>query len=247
MGMMAVGLSEDETKKYLQRYSETHVSIACCNSPSSVTLSGNQTALADLESVFKADQVFARRLAVEVAYHSPYMKAISGDYAQSLQNIRPLTSESPSGTVMISTVKSAPIQATDLGPEYWVQNMVSPVRFVQGMEYIFPLRKNTKRRQRVAGLNIDTILEFGPHSALQGPIRQALTNLGYVEEVTYHSVQVRDQDAQVTALEAVGSLWNQGFKVDFDAINNPYKMEAPRTLGGLPSYPWKPVKTTKLF
>jgi acyl transferase domain-containing protein len=67
-GMAAVGLGRDEMEKYLVK----GVVIACENSPSSVTLSGDVEELDGLLQMLKEQQpeIFARRLQVEMAYHS---------------------------------------------------------------------------------------------------------------------------------------------------------------------------------
>ena len=49
------------------------MSVACVNSPTSVTLSGDVAALEELRAVLDERSVFARRLKVDVAYHSAHM------------------------------------------------------------------------------------------------------------------------------------------------------------------------------
>ena len=67
-GMAAVGLGRDEVASYLV----PGVTVACENSPSSTTLSGDvkalESVLATLES--KEPDILARRLKVDIAYHS---------------------------------------------------------------------------------------------------------------------------------------------------------------------------------
>ena len=67
-GMAAVGLGVAEVSKYVTE----GVVIACDNSPSSVTLSGDVEALADVLDAIRADKpdVLARKLKVDMAYHS---------------------------------------------------------------------------------------------------------------------------------------------------------------------------------
>ena len=67
-GMAAVGLGRDEVTSFLQ----DGVVIACDNSPQSVTLSGDESALGNIMSSIKDTNpdIFLRRLHVEMAYHS---------------------------------------------------------------------------------------------------------------------------------------------------------------------------------
>ena len=67
-GMAAVGLAADEARKYLLG----DVSVACDNSPQSVTLSGTSDNLDQvLNNILEKDpNTFCKRLKVPVAYHS---------------------------------------------------------------------------------------------------------------------------------------------------------------------------------
>jgi len=67
-GMAAVGIGRDEVTQYLR----PKVRIACENSASSVTLSGDLDALEQVLSKVRAERpdILARRLQVEMAYHS---------------------------------------------------------------------------------------------------------------------------------------------------------------------------------
>jgi acyl transferase domain-containing protein len=67
-GMAAVGLAAEKAKTYLL----DGVTVACDNSPQSVTLSGDQKPLAEVLQKIQADEpdIFCKPLNVSVAYHS---------------------------------------------------------------------------------------------------------------------------------------------------------------------------------
>lgn len=70
-GMVAVGLGLEDTERYLERLTcGGKAVIACVNSPSSVTIAGDLSAVQEVEAMAKADSVFARRLKVDTGYHS---------------------------------------------------------------------------------------------------------------------------------------------------------------------------------
>ncbi|KAF2642055.1 acyl transferase, partial [Massarina eburnea CBS 473.64] len=73
--MMAVALSEEEVKTYLQANlaKANGVVVGCFNSSKSVTLSGPKSQVTALEVIFREADIFARLLKVPVAYHSPQM------------------------------------------------------------------------------------------------------------------------------------------------------------------------------
>jgi acyl transferase domain-containing protein len=67
-GMAAVGMSAEDVRKYLRK----GVTMACENSPASVTLSGDEdTLLPVLEDILsKRQDTFCKQLKVSTAYHS---------------------------------------------------------------------------------------------------------------------------------------------------------------------------------
>ena len=75
-GMTAVGCSPDEAQTLMEE-TNIHVTIACVNSPSSLTLSGDVEQLKALQAVLDERSIFARRVKVDVAYHSSHMHASS--------------------------------------------------------------------------------------------------------------------------------------------------------------------------
>lgn len=239
-GMMAVGLSETHIEPYLMKVGVSDsdaLSVACVNSPSNVTISGDTSQLAELETLLKADSVFARKLAVENAYHSTHMNCIADDYLKSIEDVKPIpTTETASRVTMISSVTGKTVQSEDLGPAYWVSNMVSPVQFVRAIEGAF-IRPKSERRKKVNA--IDVAIEIGPHAALQGPIKQTLMQIQKNEGVTYLTALHRGEPANLTALQLAGALWSRGANVRVDLTNS--LISTPPLfvpLIDMPKYPW---------
>ncbi|KAJ3942857.1 uncharacterized protein N0V96_007086 [Colletotrichum fioriniae] len=206
-GMMAVGLGVDDAWAYLAKNDVTKgtVTVACVNSPSSVTLSGDLDAIQRLEKQFSKDQIFARALKVKSAYHSHHMIPMAEEYLQKLQNIlqpklkwQKLVYSSPVTGNLIENPE-------DLGrPQHWVNNLLWPVLFSQSFEKMCV----SSTRQEA---NVDFIFELGPHSALAGPIRQ-ICKLPVMKGLTlpYVSGLVRGQNAAVSMQMAAGALWCKG-------------------------------------
>ncbi|KAJ8131128.1 hypothetical protein O1611_g2501 [Lasiodiplodia mahajangana] len=233
--MLSVGLSDNDVQPYLDGLEK--VVVACINSPSNVTLSGDGLVLAKLEQRFQSENIFARRLKVEVAYHSPDMQVIADEYLESIKDVRILPTKPV--PVMYSSVTGALVPLSELGASYWIHNLVSPVQFSKSVGEIFPALSSEDRRRRHGGLFVDTIMEIGPHSALQGPLRQILAKNGREGEVGYVSVLSRGKDAIVSSLEAVGHLWTKGHSLNLPRINRvETNLRALRPLVDLPNYPW---------
>ena len=236
-GMLAVGLSKADVEPYLQRLKRSDsdvLSVACVNSPSNVTVSGDVTLLAELETLLKAESVFARKLAVNNAYHSAHMQLLADEYLQSIEDIKPL-SDFASGVTMISSVTGEAIGAEDLGPAYWVRNMVQPVQFVSAIEAAFATPKGGRRKKANV---VDHVIELGPHGALQGPIKQILKEIKK-EETTYLTAIRRGEPADSTALQLAGAMWSRGADVQLDLTNSlPVKCTSSVPLSDMPKYPW---------
>lgn len=236
--MLSVGLSRQDVAPYLSAIPKHCVAVVACeNSPSNVTISGDKEALDGLKQRLEADEVFARMLKVTNAYHSPYMEIIAEEYLESLQGIAPINNQ---GNIkMFSTVTATLVDPTQLGPKYWVQNMTQTVQFVGALEEIFTSALRKQRRRRNQNEEVDTILEVGPHGALQGPLKQFLVKHSLADRVTMSSILSRGQNALTTALDAAGKLWSLGCPVDLSTVNRfDINSRAPRLLVDLPSYSW---------
>ncbi|KAH7127804.1 putative polyketide synthase [Dactylonectria estremocensis] len=248
--MMACGLSEEAAQEYISRLdtSAGKVNVACINSPSNVTVSGDVDAIDALEKTLKEENVFARKLKVSTAYHSHHMLEVAEQYLETLADLQLSNAGVSLGRTceMISTVTCTSTAGVDLDAKYWVDNMLSPVRFSQGLQMLCTKSSGTgraKRRGNNTGVNI--LVEIGPHSALAGPVKQVLVanDLQKNGGIAYYSALVRDKDACETTLEAAASLWARGVPAQLQKANEPDQTSSlPQVLVDLPPYPWNHSK-----
>ncbi|CAH0043544.1 unnamed protein product [Clonostachys solani] len=230
-GMLAAGLGRAEAEEYIAKVTSGTIVVACVNSPSSVTISGDVEALEEIEALLVADKVFARRLTVQAAYHSPQMQPFAKDYRAALAEVLHQAGEFED-VLYSSPVTGGVVQdASEIArPEHWVKNMVQPVLFTDSL---------TNMCQVNGSQNIDTIIEIGPHSALRGPMRQTWSEPEFKGmQFSYTSCLVRKQDAVQTIQALVCTLINQGYPVDLGSVNFPTSRHGLRVLTDLPSYPW---------
>lgn len=84
--MVAVGVGSEAAHYYIDRITSANgkAVVACINSPSSVTIAGDEAAVKQVEGLAIADGVFARRLRVDTGYHSHHMLPIAEPYRQAL-------------------------------------------------------------------------------------------------------------------------------------------------------------------
>ena len=231
--MLAVGLSADQALEHIEALAseEGKVCVACINSPSGVTISGDEVKIQALQDKLEGERVFQRRLAVDVAYHSHHMEVFYTELVEMLAILKPRKLE-PS-TRMISTLLGEEVEGENLDGTYWARNTVSPVRFSEAFESIckgYVSGDQEPQQHRLA------IVEIGPHSGLAGPIKQIQRAIGC--NMKYDSALVRNMDARQTVLEAVGTLITGGAVVDLDAVNWPSSEIRPRVLTDYPPYAW---------
>ncbi|KAK9238572.1 hypothetical protein V1525DRAFT_387470 [Lipomyces kononenkoae] len=232
--MMAVGLSRDETQDFINHLNNVRANIACINSPTSVTVSGDEAAIDELQAVLHEKGVFARKLAVDIAYHSHHMNAVFEQYLASLQNLQIV--DSGSGD-FYSSVCGTIIDLKELKPNYWATNMVSPVEFCDSLLHLVLGKGSTKQKRR-GGAAVDVLVEIGPHSALSGPIKQILKTDTKLSSVQYVSALIRNTNAVDTCLQLASRLLQSGIPVDLHAVNCPSGHESNKLLVDLPPYSW---------
>ncbi|KAK1773243.1 LOW QUALITY PROTEIN: hypothetical protein QBC45DRAFT_482171 [Copromyces sp. CBS 386.78] len=216
--MMAVGGSKKEFIPLIERLQEKEVRIACYNSPSSLTISGDEPALAELERMCEKRQLFNRRLVVDVAYHSHHMNLVAKDYRASIASLQP---PARTDVQFHSSLYGHLVDGADLQPNYCeaLQSMLAPVG------------------EHKHGVNM--LVELGPHSGLQGPIKQVLKEAGgSAPKIPYASALLRKRNAVETALELAAQLFTRGANLDFGAVNFPKPTKPPTLLTDLPRYPW---------
>jgi acyl transferase domain-containing protein/NADPH:quinone reductase-like Zn-dependent oxidoreductase/NADP-dependent 3-hydroxy acid dehydrogenase YdfG len=235
-GMLAVGLSREKFAGYLSFIPPgTTAVVACHNSPTSLTISGDRTALEVILEHVQEEGMFARMLKVSNAYHSPHMEAIAEDYLQSLYDIQPRAVAN--NVKFFSTVTGQLTNGQELGAQYWVRNMTQPVEFVSALEELFNTCQG--RVMKHNDIDIKTICEIGPHGALQAPIKQFLEKHSLSNRIPMASALSRGKGADKTILTLMGGLWSTGYTVDLRKINNRDRKEGRgQVLVDLPSYPW---------
>ncbi|KAI4729293.1 polyketide synthase [Aureobasidium sp. EXF-10728] len=226
--MMAVGTSVENVRPLLDAVTGGYITVACINSPSSVTLSGDVEAVEELQPILTEKSIFNRQLKVGVAYHSAHLEPVADEYLDLIKNIQPATTAT---ATFYSSLLGRIAEASELTPEYWVQNLTSPVRFSDALS---AMAKETGSRV------IDHLVELGPHSALQGPIRDTLATVDAAKgKLQYVSVLARNQNASECALRMAGALYTKGLPLKFGEINFPCtKSVNQKLITDLPRYPF---------
>ena len=156
-GMAAVGLTEAEITPILEKYPD--LVIACYNSPSALTISGDKNQIDQLCEELQAQGLFCRRLVVTHAFHSPFMAPAMPAYKEAIKKIH---GRSLCCRVFSSLRGCELTDPSQLDAQYFVENLTSPVRFPDAVSALSEAFPNA------------TYVEIGPHPSLQRPLLQCL-------------------------------------------------------------------------
>ncbi|KAG9238233.1 hypothetical protein BJ875DRAFT_492652, partial [Amylocarpus encephaloides] len=230
--MLAVGLGEKDVQKYISTLRAGLAVVACANSPSSVTISGDEGAIVELKNALDGHSIFARRLLVDTAYHSHHVQSVAAQYLSDLAGLK--SSQATTSIKFFSSV-TASEKVSSFDSDYWVANLVSKVRFHEALERLC-LNHNVGSSLLSAK---EVLVEIGPHSALAGPVRQTIIPLSLAYGFAYLSPLIRKQDAASSFLHFVGSYFEQGCQVDLGAANSLFTSKHKQNvLSNLPPYAW---------
>jgi acyl transferase domain-containing protein/NADPH:quinone reductase-like Zn-dependent oxidoreductase len=263
--MMAVGMSIKDIQPYLDRFDPGELVVACVNSPSSVTISGDALAVDALGQMLKDQPVFNRRLEVGVAYHSPHMEKIAEQYhdlTDHIQVLQPAGIEANESQHPVprffSSVTGTLFSPDRLNNDYWVSNLLGQVKFADSLRTLCfetggqcagqqrsPKMKRVKAAQKAS---VDCLVEIGPHSALNGPIQQIIRADAKLNsaDIAYISILTRKTDAVSTSMGAAATLVSLNYPVNFEEINRPEvrrKEHTPELLMDLPAYSWNHTRS----
>ncbi|PGH03116.1 hypothetical protein AJ79_07443 [Helicocarpus griseus UAMH5409] len=218
-GMAAIGLGREELLPYLI----DGATVACENSPSSMTISGDSDTLKKIIEKIQTDKkdVFCRHLRVDVAYHSPHMQALGPAYETLLANC---VQSNGCKIQFYSTVTGKVMPAHSvMGASYWRANLENPVLFFRAVRTLLDAQ------------GAKVIVEVGPHSALAGPLREIFAAEN--AELRYVPTVVRGKSPMNSLAKTAGNLHGLGVLIDLAAVNGDDGKR--NVVTDIPRYPWQ--------
>ncbi|KAF7589013.1 hypothetical protein BBP40_004840 [Aspergillus hancockii] len=239
--MMAVGAGADIVEPLLGSLLKGLATIACYNSPNSVTVSGDIGAINELGPILEKLGVFHRILKVDVAYHSHHMPAVGYSYLDNIATIVKKNFSTPGKTQFFSSVNGKTMNPTIVqSPWYWLANFISPVQFAISLQTMISSPDPNGGNRPVI------LVEIGPHDALKGPVRQTIQHPQHSEiakMVEYVSTLKRGEIESKSILNTIASLTNSGYPVEYSAIKPSTPTPShPLLLTDLPSYCFNKTK-----
>ncbi|CAF1168806.1 unnamed protein product [Adineta ricciae] len=204
--MLAVAMDEQEARDLLLQGVEDRVCVAVVNSPRSITLSGDEEIIDEIETILSTfyPKVFKARLRIQNAFHSHQMDrfGIKEEMLSTLQHIRGLPLQDKQ---MMFNINCAHVpfyscvtgrlidDNTPLDAEYWWSNVRQCIRFRDAIQTI-----------NNHGL-IDTFLEISPHPVLGTSIRECYEKTTSTYPLILPTLK-RKEDEQITLLTSIAQL-----------------------------------------
>nr|WP_139131519.1 type I polyketide synthase [Micromonospora halophytica] len=195
--MAAVEASEEEIRPLL----DDRVALAAVNGPNAVVVSGDED---EVLRRFAAYRV--KRLRVSHAFHSPRMAPMLEAFAEVVQGL----DFAPPAVDFVSTVTGGLVTGEVATPQYWIDQVLRPVRFADAVRDLY---------ERGA----TTYLEIGPDGVLSAMGRDCVDGI-------FVPVLRRDREEGRSVMTAVAEAYAHGVPIDWDAVfghSRPAAVELP--------------------
>lgn len=235
-GMLAVSASGESLQSKLARLTMGKAIVGCLNSPNACTISGDAAAVDELQSILKESEIASTRLPMDVAYHSFHMETVRDQYETALAGVPHIPSDET--IPMFSSVTGEIVKLEEMGPSYWIENLVRPVNFTGALTALLNHVKEEGPKSHDRRAFADIFLEIGPHSALRSYVLDVFKSVeSKFTDLSYETMLRRKFDGAQTALQTMGSLWTKGYRLDLNLINST-PVERRQMLVDLPPYAW---------
>jgi acyl transferase domain-containing protein/acyl carrier protein len=213
-GLMAVAeLNFKDATRLAEQYNG-QLSVAAQNSPMSTVFSGDSAAIEDLVQKLEAQEIFSRRIKVDVASHCAHMDSFCRPLAERLSHIKPRF-----GTIPFYSTTTGQIEdGTKLHADYWSRNLRQPVLFSSAIQTM--LRDG-----------YDTFIEINAHPVLLHAIEAGIRHQS--KPAIAVATLKRDRPERAELLNAIGALYVNGVPLVFSKLY-------PEGISlRTPKYPWQ--------
>ncbi|MFF3445110.1 SDR family NAD(P)-dependent oxidoreductase, partial [Streptosporangium sp. NPDC002721] len=196
-GMVSVELPSEVMDDRLARW-EGRLTVGAVNGPSSVVVSGDNEALAEMTAEW-ADTVRMGRVNIDYASHSSVVEQIEERLATLLAPLRPRSS----AISFYSTVTGAPLDTAELDGDYWYRNLRRPVDFQGAVG-------------RLLADGFGPFVEVSPNPVLVGSLQESARTAG---RPVVAVCTIRKNDAGVSrVMTSVAELHANGVEVGWERL-----------------------------
>ncbi|WP_345597275.1 SDR family NAD(P)-dependent oxidoreductase, partial [Streptomyces marokkonensis] len=198
-GMVFVSLPLDEVRERLTAW-DGRISVAAVNGPSSVVVSGESDALAELADACRAAGVRVKRVAVDYASHSAQVESIADEVTAALKGVSPRSSTVP----FFSTVTGGLLDTAELNDGYWYRNLRSTVQF-------------TSAAYAALDAGHTVFVEVSPHPVLNLGLQETFEEAGQDDAVALGTLR-RDEEEARRFVISVAEAHVHGVELDWQAM-----------------------------
>ncbi|WP_394838005.1 SDR family NAD(P)-dependent oxidoreductase [Pendulispora rubella] len=191
--MGVVGLSWEDASREVLAY-EGQLFCAIQQSADSTVVAGAPEALDAFFEVLERRNVFGRRVAIDVAGHSPAFDVLRAELFAALSSVKPRRGSIPIASEVIGSVLEG--ESFDVG--HWVRNLCDPVWFGKAVDCL-------------SREGFRTFVEMSPHPLLLPAIESNLRCAG-LHGVTLPSWR-RNDDERRAMLDTLGALSVRGVHI----------------------------------
>jgi polyketide synthase PksN len=160
--------------------------VSAINGERATVVSGPRTSLDRIARRAEERQIRATPLDVSHAFHSPLVAPAAESIRAWAARLEAKTPRIP----LVSNVTGDVLRGSP-DPEYWARHLAEPVRFADGV-------------RALAKLDIDVVLEIGPHATLSALGEEILPAASWIPSL------LRGADDRRMILEAQARLWVRG-------------------------------------
>ncbi|HEX3693064.1 MAG TPA: SDR family NAD(P)-dependent oxidoreductase, partial [Solirubrobacteraceae bacterium] len=172
---------------------EQEVSLAAVNSPRSVVVSGEASAVLEIAAQWRDRGCTTKRLRVSHAFHSPLMEPMLEPFHELVAT---LSFQAPRIPV-VSNLTGEPVDNELCSPDYWVRHVRETVRFGDCIDYA--TRSGIRR-----------FLEVGPGGALAAMARECVEDSSARSQTAIVASLRPRRSERDSLLEGLATLWTAG-------------------------------------
>lgn len=210
--MLAVGLGRPAVESRLPR--DGGLTISAILAPDSAVVGGPGDALDRLSAELARDEIFHRRLQVDVAYHHAQVDAIESALRAGFGDV----AHGPPLLPIYSTLEGRRIDGNRHDLDYWLRNGRRPADFERAVT-------------AALGDGFDAMIEIGPNRVMSAAVRSCAAAAGRAVWTGASMIRGQSETDQVRAL--LPEMYAAGVAIDWDAHHPPSRFVP------LPSYPWQ--------
>ena len=211
--MVLVNSPYEEVVKGLN--SRTNIGVAIDSSPSSCVVSGSIKAIEDFEKSMKESGIKVSTVKADIAFHSPALDSLAQPLHKKLSGV--LAPKAPS-VPLYSTSAPSPKDQDLRDADYWVRNMLKPVRLTDAV-----------KSAAEDGYRVFT--EISTHPVITHSVNETLMELE-LEDVSVLPTVMRKQSPISAILQSIVGMWCWGTPVEWKTLfaNIDWSKGVPKTI-----------------